>query len=451
MEQGKLMPQDVPAEEYLIGTILVDSRNVSTVLELLTPEAFYSETNKIIFEAIVELVNSRVGVDQMTVSSLLRKKGKLEQVGGVLSITRLTNNVGSTANIHSYAAVIKEKHILRQIIDLGGELQKNGLKTGSEVNELISMAETGLTKITSKVLVSNYKSSKELYAEVLTRNDEILRLNTENRIIGVPTGLKKLDLKTSGWQNGDLIILAGRPSMGKTSLALTLASAPAIGYAKMPTGFLSLEMTSQQIYARLVSQVTDVELRPLMFTGMNEYEIQQVLSKSDLLCNAPIYFDDQPAMTLFEVQNKARKLKREQGIKLLVIDYLQLIKNEVRGQNREGEIASISRGLKALAKELDIPIIALAQLSRASEKRGIGARPMLSDLRESGSIEQDADIVIFIHRPEYYNVFQNDDGKSTIGIAELVFGKGRNIGPGETEVGFDGTKTKFYDLNENPF
>lgn len=451
MEQGKLMPQDVPAEDYLIGTILVDSRNISTVLELLTPDAFYSETNKIIFEAIVELVNTRVGVDQMTVSSLLRKKGKLEQVGGVLSITRLTNNVGSTANIHSYAAVIKEKHILRQIIDLGGELQKNGFKTGSEVNDLISMAESGLTKITSKVLVSNYKSSKELYGEVLTRNDEILKLRNENKIIGVPTGLKKLDLKTSGWQKGDLIILAARPGMGKTSLALKFASAPAISHEKISVGFLSLEMTNQQLYARLVSQVTDVELRPLMFTGMNEYEIQQVLSKSDILCNAPIYFDDQPAMTLFEVQNKGRKLKREKNIGLLIIDYLQLIKNEKQGQNREGEISGISRGLKALAKELDIPVIALAQLSRSSEKRGMGSRPMLSDLRESGSIEQDADIVMFIHRPEYYGIPTYEDGRSTQGIAEIGMGKGRNLGVGETEVGFDGSRTKFYDLIENPF
>jgi len=445
MEQGKLMPQDTEAEEYLIGSLLIDSRQIPNTMEVLTADCFYKENTKLIYEAMIELVNSSTGVDIMTISNLLRKKDKIDQVGGAYYILGLSNKVGSTANTLSYAAIIKQKHLLRQLINLGQDIAAKGFKNDCEVNDLIAKAESELTKITSKVILSKYKSSKELYTETLHRNDEILKLQNENKVIGVPTGLKKLDKKTSGWQKGDLVILAARPSMGKTSLALTFASEPAMNY-QVPTAFFSLEMTNQQLYARLVSQTTDVELRSIMFDGMAEWQIKQVLSKSDLLCDAPIYFDDQPSMSLFEVQNKARKLKREKGIELLVVDYLQLIKNETRGFNREAEIASISRGLKALAKELDIPVIALAQLSRASEKRGAAARPMLSDLRESGSIEQDADVVIFIHRDEYYGILQTDDGSSTVGVAEIIFGKGRNIGMGETKVGFDGRRTKFYDL-----
>ena len=448
MEQIKQIPNDVHAEEYLLGTIMVDNRNISTVLEMLTPEAFYSEVNRIIFEAIVELTNKQTGIDLMTVSAQIKKKGKMNDVGGLSHLMKLTNSVGSTANIVAYCAVIKEKYLLRQLVDLGQNLYSNGLKTGCEVNDLISIAEKGLTQITTKVLLSKFKSSKEMFKEILDRNDEILKLKAENRIIGLPTGLKKIDYRTSGWQNGNLIILAARPGMGKTSLALTFVSAPAIKMG-VPTAFFSLEMPNIELYARLVSQHTGVDLRQIMYSGMQPYELQQVLQNSESFCDAPIYFDDQPAMTLFEVQTKARKLKREKGIGLLVIDYLQLIRNEVKGSNREGEISSISRGLKALAKELDIPIIALAQLSRASEKRGAGARPMLSDLRESGSIEQDADIVLFINRPEYYGIAELEDGHSSLGIAELIFAKGRNIGMGETEVGFTGSTTKFFDLEEN--
>lgn len=448
MEHIKQIPNDIAAEEYLLGTIMVDNRNISTALEILTPECFYSEVNQVIFEAIVELTNKQTGVDLMTVSTVIKKKGKTKEVGGISHLMSLTNKVGSTANLAAYCAVIKEKHLLRQLIDLGQNLYSNGLKTGCEVNDLISIAEKGLTQITTKVLLSKFKSSKELFKEVLDRNDEILKLKPENRIIGLPTGLKKLDLRTSGWQNGNLIVLAARPGMGKTSLALTFASTPAMKM-DIPTAFFSLEMPNLELYARLVAQKTDVDLRQIMYSGMNEWELQQVLSNSETLTNAPIYFDDQPAMTLFEVQTKARKLKREKGIGLLVIDYLQLIRNEIKGLNREGEISSISRALKALAKELGIPIIALAQLSRASEKRGQGARPILSDLRESGSIEQDADIVMFINRPEYYNILELEGGRSSAGIAEIIFAKGRNIGMGETEVGFNGPTTKFYDLEED--
>lgn len=443
------MPNDTDAEKYLIGSLLVDSRYVLPVMELLTTDAFYSEQMKWIYNAIVDLTNKRTGIDIVTVSSELKAKGLLTEIGGALELTKLTSGIGSTANSIAYANIIKQKHLQRQLIDLASDVLQKGYKTDASVKELITALESGLTKITSKVIISKPKTSAELYSEAIERNDTILQLKSENKLIGVPTGLKKLDEKTRGWQNGNLIILAARPGMGKTSLALHMMTAPAIMPEPMPTAIFSLEMPNVELYARLLSQLTDVPLSSVLYDGMSEWELKNVLNKADLLCGAPMYFDDQPAMSLFEIQNKARKLKREKGIKLILIDYLQLIQNPIKGANREGEIASISAGLKSLAKELDIPVIALAQLSRASEKRGAGSTPMLSDLRESGAIEQDADIVMFINRLSEYGIETYEDGESTQNTAEIVIAKGRNVGRGISRVGFLGHRTKFFDLEMN--
>ena len=443
------MPQDIQAEEYLLGTVIVDNRNITTVLEMLTPDAFFKDENRIIFEAIVELTSNRVGVDMLTVTSLLRKNGKLQTVGGALAISKLTDNVGSTANIHSYCAVIKEKYLLRQMISLGENLYTNGLKVGIEVKDLLTIAESSLTKITNKVIPSAFITSAQLYDEALQRNDLILKLKSENKIIGLTTGIKKLDKKTSGWQKGNLVIIAGRTSMGKTSFALHAMLAAALSEERHPVAFFSLEMPNNELYSRILSQMSNVPLSNILYNGMDELELKRVLANADKLKSAPIYFEDKAELTLFEFQNKCRKLKREKGISMVIVDLLQKIKNPMKGANRATEVESVSRGLKEIAKELEIPVIALAQLSRETEKRGAASMPMLSDLRESGGIEQDADIVMFIYRPEYYGIHQYEDGSSTAGIAELIIQKGRNIGLGQTKVAFDKEYVRFSDLEEN--
>lgn len=282
-----------------------------------------------------------------------------------------------------------------------------------------------------------------MYDEAVKNNDLLLQ---NKGITGVPSGLTALDKLTGGFQNTDLIILAARPGMGKTSLALNMLTNPA--FKGTPTAIFSLEMNNKQLYSRVISQVTGIHLENIMRNGMNEFELKQLMAKSDLFCGSNIYFDDSPSMPLFDLRNKARRLVREKGVKLLIIDYLQLVTNETRNTNREGEISSISRGLKGLAKELNIPIIALAQLSRASEKRGVGSEPMLSDLRESGSIEQDADMVMFIHRPEYYNIMEDEQGNSTQGLASLIIAKHRNGSTGKRKARFISQNTNFTDYEE---
>lgn len=434
-------PKDHDIEKRLIGSILIEPHRLSNVLEVITADAFYFTETKAIFETFIELNAKYTPIDLGTVASALKDNGKMKIVGTTLDLVKLTNLVGSTSNTSSLAVILKEKQLLRQLIDLGQNIAANALKTGGEVTDIVSMVEKELTAITSKLLTSKITSSAELYKDAIMHNDKLIA-NT-GQVVGIDTGLKKLNAITNGWQKSDLIILAARPAMGKTSLALKLLSSPALqGKA---TAIFSLEMSNRQLYARLISQLTDVPLENILRTGMNEYQLKEVLGKADMFCTSKIFFDDTGGISLFELQNKARKLKREKNIEVLIIDYLQLVVNKSKGGNREGEVSEVSRSLKALAKELDIPVIALAQLSRANEQRA-NKIPILSDLRESGSIEQDADMVMFIHRPEVYGIESFEDGTSTAGRAELIVAKHRNGSIGTIDVGFDGRRTLFHDL-----
>lgn len=447
-EIGKLQPQAVDVEEALLGVMLSEPRVIINVLEIINEDAFYKEAHQFIFSAIKELHHSHVGIDLLSVTQQLRKVGKLESVGGAYVVTALLNRATSSANVVRNARIIKEKQILREMIKLSVQVMEASFNDTVDFQDVIDMAEKGLTAITSKTITTKIETAKDLYKQALKNNDILLK--NDGSLTGVTTGFTSLDSKISGWQGGDLIILAARPGMGKTALALQFLSAPSVkkyeAHEPGSTAIFSLEMQNRTLYARLIAQNTNIPLHNILKSGMNQYQLQEMLNKSELLGSELMSFDDTGGIKLFELVNKARKLKRDNNIKLLVIDYIQLIENSVKGGNREQEVSSISRALKSLAKELDIPIIALAQLSRANEKR-TDKTPLLSDLRESGSIEQDADIVMFLHRPEYYGIEQDEFGNSTVGKASLIFAKHRNGGLGVEDLNFDAQRTCFSDIN----
>lgn len=435
-------PNNKSAEEAVIGCVLVESKRLYDFMEFLNPEAFYNDNYGEIYKAVLSLNKKGEPVDVITVSKKLKEIGKHEQIGGTIALVGLTNKIGSTANAAAYARIVNDCYIKRKAISFANELAQLAYKDGASCNEVIDYSQRGVNKISANVVVSNTTNAAELFIETLKINDKLVQ-NT-NTLVGVDTGLQTLNKLTSGFQNSDLIIIAARPGQGKTSLALTILDAPL--KSGVSTGIFSLEMSSRQLYARLIAQKTDVILDSILRRGMNHHELEKVLEHQNVLCNENMLFDDTGGMTLFNLVNKARKWKREHNLGLLVVDYLQLVVNKEKGTTREQEVSEVSRTLKALAKELDIPVIALAQLSRASEKRGLSARPMNSDLRESGSIEQDADMIIFIHRPSEYGVPEMEDGSPSEGKAELIISKHRNGPTGKVVVGYDGPRTKFHDL-----
>ncbi len=438
---GKIQPQALEFEEIVLGAILIDKNALNRVIDVLTPESFYKDAHQYIFEACLILSSAYKPIDIMSVTQQIKSMGKLEQIGGAYYIVTLTNRVASSANISYHAQVIAEKKTMRDIIALSETMLNQAYADETELKDLVDYVEKSFTQITAKVVKSTVSTSKELYNEVLERNDKLL----ENKsLIGVNTGLDGLNRVTGGFQNSDLIILAARPGMGKTSLALKFMRSACL--SNTPTAIFSLEMSKLQLYSRIVSQQTTVQLESIIRRGMSEYELGQVMAKADLLCGMNMFFDDTPSISIFELKAKARRLYREKGVRFFVIDYLQLISNKIKGGNRESEISEISRELKGLAKELNVPILALAQLSRASEKRGVAAKPILSDLRESGSIEQDADIVMFIYRHEYYGIADDENGESTTGKAEIILAKHRNGEVGTIKSAFISSCTDFADV-----
>jgi len=440
----KIPPQAVDIEEAVLGAVMIDKVALSRILGLITPDTFYKEAHCLIFEAILNLSNQHKSIDLLTVMAELRKMGKLDAIGGAFYLTTLTNRVGSSANIVQHTEIIKGKKIFRDLINLGNRISNEAFSEETDLKTLVDSIEKEFTSCTTTLVQNSVKTSAELLKEVIERNDVLLK---NNSVTGVPSELNVLDKVTGGFQKSDLIILAARPGMGKTALALKFARASA--KSKKPVGLFSLEMSNRQLYSRVISQETNIPLEAILRRGMQDYELRQLMSEADRLCAMNIYFDDTPALSIFELKAKARRLKREKGIEMIVIDYLQLITNKQKNANRENEISEISRELKALAKELDVPIIALAQLSRASEKRGAASKPMLSDLRESGSIEQDADMVVFIYRHEYYQILQDEDGNSTIGKAELIIAKHRNGATGSVDVSWVESNTDFRNIEQH--
>ena len=427
MVYGKVPPQAKELEEAVLGAIMLEKSAFDTVTEIVKPECFYVEANQLIFKAMQGLQQKSMPIDILTVVEELKMREQLDAVGGPYYVTKLTNAVVSTANIDAHARIVLQKFIQRELIRISGEIIGDAYEDSTDVFVLLDDSETKMFNITNNYLKKNFEDIGNVLAKTINRIDE-LRTKTED-ISGVPSGFATLDRVTYGWQPTDLIILAARPSVGKTAFALNLARNAALHPTKpIPVGFFSLEMSASQLVQRILSAESEIKMEKISRGKLENYEYEQLLSKGiKKLETAPIFIDDTAALNIFEFRAKARRLVNKHNVGVIIIDYLQLMSGTGdRGSNREQEISNISRNLKALAKELNVPIIALSQLSRAVETRKESKMPQLSDLRESGAIEQDADMVMFIYRPEYYEVMSNEQGESTHGETHIRIAKHRN-------------------------
>ncbi|WP_372474913.1 replicative DNA helicase [Capnocytophaga sp. ARDL2] len=447
MERGKLPPQAVDLEEAVLGAMMIDKKGVNDVIDILTPDAFYKEAHKYIYEAIFKLFRDSQPIDLLTVSTQLKKDGKLELAGGDYYLVTLTQKISSSAHIEFHARIIIQKYIQRSLIRVSSEIIEEAYDESTDVFDLIDSAESKFFEITQNNAKKSTETAQSLVAQAINRIQEIGR---RDGLSGLPTGFHKLDALTSGWQPSDMIVIAARPGMGKTAFVLSMARNIAVGAQKAVAVF-SLEMSSVQLITRLISSETALSSEKLRTGKLEKHEWQQLSTKVKDLQEAPLYIDDTPSLSIFDLRAKARRLKQQHDIQLIIIDYLQLMTaggNSKGGGNREQEISTISRNLKALAKELDIPVIALSQLSRNVESRPGHKRPQLSDLRESGAIEQDADIVSFIYRPEYYKITTWDDEMEspTEGEAEFIVAKHRNGGLDNIRLRFLGKYGKFDNL-----
>lgn len=446
-EMGKLPPQAVDLEEAVIGAMLLEGKSLNSVIDILKPESFYKESNGEIFGAIRDLFGAGQAVDILTVTQALRKSGKLDFVGGPLYISQLTNRVASTANIETHARIVSQKFIQRELIRVSNEIIRDAYDETTDTFDLLDKAESNIFEVAEGNI---RKSSDKMSTLVKTAMDaiEAARKN-EDGVSGTPTGFNAVDKLTGGWQKSDMIVIAARPGMGKTAFVLSMARNVAVDF-KRPVAVFSLEMSGVQLVQRLIASETEINAEKLRKGQLKDYELTQLHNRVVTLSDAPIFIDDTPALSVFELRAKCRRLKSNHGIELIIIDYLQLMTaGESKGGNREQEISTISRSIKQIAKELDVPVIALSQLSRSVETRGGDKRPMLSDLRESGAIEQDADIVGFIYRPEYYGLTEFNDNERTPaqGLAELIIAKHRNGGLDNIRLRFIANLAKFADVD----
>ena len=453
LKQGKLPPQALDLEEAVLGAMLIDKKGVDEVIDLLQPEAFYKTAHQYIFESIFNLFQNSQPIDLLTVSADLRKKGKLDVAGGDFYLIQLTQKIASSAHIEFHARIILQKYIQRSLIRISNEIIESSYKESIDVFDLLDEAESKLYDVSQGNIKRSSDTAQNL---VMLAKKKIEEIANQEGLSGVSTGFQKLDDLTSGWQPSDLIIIAARPGMGKTALTLSMARNIAVT-KQIPVAFFSLEMSSVQLITRLISAETGLSSEKLRTGKLADHEWKQLNVKVGNLEKAPLFIDDTPALSIFDLRAKARRLASQHGIKLIVVDYLQLMTagSSNKPGNREQEISTISRNLKSLAKELEIPVIALSQLSRAVETRGGTKRPQLSDLRESGAIEQDADIVSFIYRPEYYGIeeWDDEDHSPSSGQAELIVAKHRNGGLDNIRMKFVGNLGKFEDLEnfDSPF
>jgi len=426
---GKVPPQAKDLEEAVLGAIMIEKNAFDVVIEILKPECFYVEANQRIFRAMQGLQQKNSPIDLLTVVEELRLREEIDLVGGPYYVTKLTNAVVSSANIDAHARIVLQKFIQRELIRISGEIIGDAYEDSTDVFDLLDDAETKLFEITNNHLRKDYASIDTVLVKTIQRIEDLR--TRQDEITGVPTGFAILDHLTYGWQPSDLIILAARPSVGKTAFALNLARNAALHPTK-PTavGFFSLEMSAGQLVQRILSAESEIWLEKIARGRLEEHEMKQLYKKGiERLASAPIHIDDTAALNIFELRAKCRRLKNKHNVGLIIIDYLQLMSGagENRNSNREQEISRISRDLKGLAKELQIPIVALSQLSREVEKRKEGNKmPQLSDLRESGAIEQDADLVMFLYRPEYYDITSNELGESNKGETHVRIAKHRN-------------------------
>nr|WP_294895851.1 replicative DNA helicase [uncultured Pedobacter sp.] len=450
---GKLPPQALDLEEAVLGALMLEKDALSTVIDILKPDVFYKDAHQKIFQAIQTLFTASSPVDILTVCAQLRQQGELELIGGAFYITELTNRVASAANIEFHARIISQKFIQRELIRISTDIINQSYEDTSDVFELLDYAEKNLFDIAQNNLRRDSRKMDDIVKESL-KILESLR-GKDDSLTGVPSGFTALDRVTNGWQKSDLIIIAARPAMGKTAFVLTCARNAAVQFNK-PVVVFSLEMSSVQLTNRLISGEAEIEQEKIRKGQLEPWEWQQMTSKIGKLSEAPLIIDDTPALNVFEFRAKCRRLKAQYDIQMIIIDYLQLMQGKSDGKggggggNREQEISSISRALKQVAKELSVPVIALSQLSRAVENRPGGSKkPMLSDLRESGAIEQDADMVLFLYRPEYYGLDQDENGNPTAGVGEVIIAKHRNGETCTVPLRFIGKYVKFTDLEDN--
>ena len=440
---GHVQPQALEFEEAVLGALMIEQDAYSQVSEILRPESFYDHRHQLIYEAIRTLNLQQKPVDILTVKEQLSKRGELEEVGGPFYITQLSSKVASSAHIEYHARIIAQKSLARELITFTSNIQSKAFDETLDVDDLMQEAEGKLFEISQQ-------NMKKDYTQINPVIDEAYKLIQKaaartDGLSGLESGFTKLDKMTSGWQNSDLIIIAARPAMGKTAFVLSMAKNIAVDF-RNPVALFSLEMSNVQLVNRLISNVCEIESGKIKSGQLAGHEWQQLDYKLKNLLDAPLYVDDTPSLSVFELRTKARRLVREHGVKIIIIDYLQLMNaSGMAFGSRQEEVSTISRSLKGLAKELNIPIVALSQLNRGVESReGIdGKRPQLSDLRESGAIEQDADMVCFIHRPEYYKIYQDDRGNDLRGMAEIVIAKHRNGAVGEVLLRFKGEFTRF--------
>jgi len=436
-------------EEAVLGAVMLEKEAVITVKEILKPECFYKEANQKIFQAIVNLNFREFPVDLYTVTEELRATGQLESVGGPVYVTQLTSKVVSAANVEYHARIVAQKHIQRELIRASTMIQTRAFDDAEDVTELLDFSENEIFQIAEGNIRREIAPINAVIKDALKEIEEAGK--RKDALAGIPSGFSNLDRLTSGWQKAELVIIAARPSMGKTAFALSMARNMAIDHRKSVAVF-SCEMSSIQLVNRLIVAETDIPSDRIKNGRLDEEEWRQLDARIKNLVQAPIFIDDTPAISIAELRGKCRRLVAQHKLDIVIVDYLQLMSSGTENNGyREQEVSLISRSLKSIAKELNVPIIALSQLNRAVEMRGGLKRPMLSDLRESGAIEQDADMVVFIHRPEYFGINALEDGSSTKGIAEIIIAKNRNGPVGDVMLKFREEKAQFTDLVDYEF
>lgn len=446
-ESGKLPPQATELEEAVLGALMIEKDALTTVVDILQPASFYKEAHQRIYNAILILFGKSEPIDLLTVTSQLRSLGELEFVGGAQYLARLTSKVNSAANIEWHARIISQSAIKRDMIRVAGDILRDAFEDTTDVFNLLDRTEQTFFEISERNIRKSYADASSIMRATIEELEK--KKNNKDGLTGVASGFTELDRITSGWQNTELTIIAARPAMGKTAFVVSAMRNAAVEW-NTPVAIFSLEMSSTQLMLRMISAEAEIDSEKLRKGTLENYEWEQLHKKIDRLSKAPIYIDDTPALSVLELRAKCRRLKAQFDIGLVIIDYLQLMTAEVGGGksgNREQEIATISRSLKNLAKEINVPVIALSQLSRAVETRGGDKRPQLSDLRESGSIEQDADMVMFLYRPEYYKITQDENGNPTTGVGEVIIAKNRSGTVDTVRLRFIGKYTKFTDLD----
>lgn len=433
-------PKDLASEAYILGCIILEKTALQRVIDVLKPHHFSREANQIIYSCFVEMFALSESIDVLKLTHWLDRKGLLESVGGALYLTDLTAKVASSANLEYNATKICELWIFRELSKMGNSLHSNAYHKGKDVFKLLDDTQEKIFELQGFHHKKTAQPTAPLVQKALERLEHLRGMDSS--ITGIPSGIQDLDKLTAGWQKSDLVIIAARPAMGKTAFVLTISRNAAIRFSE-PVAFFSLEMTDLQLTQRAISAEAEIDGQKLRTGNLEDYEWKQLMERVGPYTKAPIYIDDTPALSINQLRVKMKHLKASKGISMAVVDYLQLMTAETKRGNREQEIAKIARSLKELAKELDIVVIALSQLSRAVETRGGDKRPILSDLRESGSIEQDADMVMFLYRPEYYGFETDDEGNSTLGMAELIISKQRNGPTGTVKMQFVGKYGKF--------